>query len=64
MKKDKIMDKYIYFEEGDKVRIISKNLEGVVIGLFDLNMIYEKLHYKVKVGKYTTIARITDLVKF
>lgn len=59
----KIMDKYIYFEEGDKVRIISKNLEGVVIGLFDLNMIYEKLHYKVKVGKYTTIVRINDLEK-
>ena len=61
--KEEITDKKIYFEQGDKVRIISNNLEGVVMGLFDLNMIYENLRYKVKVGKYITIAKITDLEK-
>jgi hypothetical protein len=63
MKKEEITDKKIYFEQGDKVRIISNNLEGVVMGLFDLNMIYENLRYKVKVGKYIAIAKITDLEK-
>ena len=63
MKKEEITDKKIYFEQGDKVRIISNNLEGIVMGLFDLNMIYENLHYKVKVGKYISIAKITNLEK-
>ena len=61
--KQKITDKKIYFEQGDKVRIISDNLEGVVMGLFDLNMIYEKLHYRVNVGKYIAIVKVTDLEK-
>ena len=63
MKKEEITDKKIYFEQGDKVRIISNNLEGVVMGLFDLNMIYETLHYRVNVGKYIAIVKITDLEK-
>ena len=63
MKKEEITNKKIYFEQGDKVRIISNNLEGVVMGLFDLNMIYEKLHYRVNVGKYIAIVKVTDLEK-
>ena len=44
----------VRFEEGDKVRIISKNIEGVIISVDSVNMIYENCTYRVRVGKYTT----------
>lgn len=53
----------VRFEEGDKVRIISKNIEGVIISVDSVNMIYENCTYRVRVGKYTTPVTVSDLEK-
>jgi len=45
----------VRFKEDDKVRIISKNIEGVIISINSINMIY--------VGKYTTLVAVSDLEK-
>ena len=53
----------VRFKEGDKVRIISKNIEGVIISVDSVNMIYENCTYRVRVGKYTTPVTVSDLEK-
>jgi len=50
----------VRFKEDDKVRIISKNIEGVIISINSINMIYE---YRVRVGKYITLVAVSDLEK-
>ena len=50
----------VRFKEDDKVRIISKNIEGVIISI---NRIYENCIYRVRVGKYTTLVAVSDLEK-
>lgn len=53
----------VRFKEDDKVRIISKNIEGVIISINSVNMIYEKWVYRVRVGKYITLVAVSDLEK-
>ena len=53
----------VRFKEDDKVRIISKNIEGFIIGINSVNMIYEKCVYRVRVGKYITLVPVSDLEK-
>ena len=53
----------VRFKEDDKVRIISKNIEGFIIGINSVNMIYEKWVYRVRVGKYITLVTVSDLEK-
>ena len=53
----------VRFKEGDKVRIISKNIEGVIISVDSVNMIYENCTYRVGVGKYTTPVTVSNLEK-
>ena len=53
----------VRFKEDDKVRIISKNIEGVIISINSINMIYENCIYRVSVGKYTTLVAVSDLEK-
>lgn len=55
--------KEVRFKEDDKVRIISKNIEGVIISINSINMIYENCIYRVRVGKYTTLVAVSDLEK-
>ena len=53
----------VRFKEGDKVRIISMNIEGVIISSDSINMIYENCRYKVRVGKYTFPITVSNLEK-
>ena len=53
----------VRFKEDDKVRIISKNIEGVIISINSVNMIYKKWVYRVRVGKYITLVAVSDLEK-
>ena len=53
----------VRFKEDDKVRIISKNIEGVIISINSINMIYENCIYRVRFGKYTTLVAVSDLEK-
>ena len=53
----------VRFKEDDKVRIISKNIEGVIISINSINMIYEKFIYRVRFVKYTTLVAVSDLEK-
>lgn len=53
----------VRFKEDDKVRIISKNIEGFIIGISSINMIYENCTYRVRVGKYITLVAVSDLEK-
>ena len=55
--------KEVRFKEDDKVRIISKNIEGVIVSTDSINMIYENCIYRVRVGKYTTLVAVSDLEK-
>ena len=62
MKKNKKREE-VRFKEGDKVRIISNNIEGVIISIDGVNMIYEDYTYRVRVGKYTTPVTVSNLEK-
>nr|DAS52609.1 MAG TPA: hypothetical protein [Caudoviricetes sp.] len=53
----------VRFKEGDKVRIISNNIEGVIISADSVNMIYEKCTYRVRFGKYTFPVTVSNLEK-
>jgi len=46
-----------------RVRIISKNIEGVIISVDSVNMIYENCTYRVRIGKYTTPVAVSNLEK-
>ena len=62
MKQDKKREE-VRFKEGDKVRIISNNIEGVIISTNSINMIYENCSYNVRVGKYTIPVTVSNLEK-
>lgn len=62
MKKTKKREE-VRFKEGDKVRIISKNIEGVIISVDSVNMIYENCTYRVRIGKYTIPVAVSNLEK-
>lgn len=53
----------VRFKEGDKVKIISKNIEGVIVSTDSINMIYENCTYRVRVGKYTFPVTVSNLEK-
>jgi hypothetical protein len=62
MKQDKKREE-VRFKEGDKVRIISNNIEGVIISSNSINMIYKNCSYNVRVGKYTFPVTVSNLEK-
>lgn len=54
-------DRSIYFERGDKVRIINLNKEGVIISIAYIS--YEYLSYNVEVCGSTVVVNIKNLEK-
>lgn len=54
-------DRSIYFERGDKVRIINLNKKGVIISIAYIS--YEYLSYNVEVCGSTVVVNIKNLEK-
>ncbi len=54
-------DRSIYFERGDKVRIIHLNKEGIIISIAYIS--YESLSYNVEVCGFTVVVDIKNLEK-
>ena len=54
-------DRSIYFERGDKVRIINLNKEGIIISIAYIS--YESLSYNVEVCGFTVVVNIKNLEK-
>lgn len=54
-------DRSIYFEKGDKVRIINLNKEGIIISIAYIS--YEFLSYNVKVCGFTVVVNMKNLEK-
>ena len=54
-------DKEIYFERGDKVRIINLNKEGIIISIAYIS--YESLSYNVEVCGSTVVVNVNNLEK-
>lgn len=54
-------DRSIYFEKGDKLRIINLNKEGIIISIAYIS--YESLSYNVEVCGFTVVVNIKNLEK-
>lgn len=54
-------DRSIYFERGDKVRIINLNKKGIIISIAYIS--YESLSYNVEVCGSTVVVNIKNLEK-
>lgn len=54
-------DRSIYFERGDKVRIIHLNKEDIIISIAYIS--YESLSYNVEVCGFTVVVDIKNLEK-
>ena len=54
-------DRSIYFQRGDKVRIINLNKEGIIISIAYIS--YESLSYNVEVCGFTVVVDIKNLEK-
>ena len=54
-------DKEIYFERGDKVRIINLNKEGIIISIAYIS--YESLSYNVEVCGSKVVVNVNNLEK-
>lgn len=54
-------DRSIYFERGDKVRIINLNKESIIISIAYIS--YESLSYNVEVCGFTVVVNIKNLEK-
>ena len=51
----------IYFERGDKVRLIRLNMEGIIISIAYIS--YESLSYNVEVCGSTVVVDVNNLEK-